>query len=182
MSGENVQPCLREQANSILSRLLPSQREELLVKCWLSHDARWFMAVAQEYGMAVANRLNQIAAHELGKAEAQRLARALELSPVKTLDDYLLAQEIGIGLFGPDLLDYDIVKTDDRSYQTQVRRCFAFDNAVRAGIAGEYECGIFARITGWLDAFGLEHVTRPSLGKCLKAQGQDCVHTVAVGR
>ena len=80
---------LRQKANDILGRLSPSERETLLIKCWMSHDARWFMAVVGEYGLQVANRLNRIAAHEVGKVEAQRIARALQLPPVKTLDDYL---------------------------------------------------------------------------------------------
>src|SRR4030065_1745111 len=95
---KDLRPELRQQAGEILRRLSPSGREALLIKCWMSHDARWFMAVAREYGMPVANRLNQIAAHEVGKVEAQRIARALRLPPVATLDDYLLAQEVFIAL------------------------------------------------------------------------------------
>ena len=178
---EDLQPGLRQQAIDILSRLAPLEREALLVKCWMSHDARWFMAVAREYGMQVTNRLNRIAAHELGKAEAQRLVRALRLPPATTLDDCLLAQEILIGFLGPDLLDYRVRKVGDNAYQVLVRRCFAHDNAVRAGIADGFECGIFARVTGWLDALGLAYETNPPLGKCLKAQGQECLYTIAIG-
>src|SRR3990172_13066097 len=98
---EDLKAALRQKAAGLLARLSPPEREALLVKNWMSHDARWFMAVAREYGMEVANRLNQIAAHELGKAEAQRLARALGLGPVASLDDYLLVQETFISLLGP---------------------------------------------------------------------------------
>ncbi len=177
---EDLQPGLRQKAINILSRLVPSEREALLITCWMSHDARWFMAVAGEYGLQVTNRLNQIAAHEIGKVEAQRIVRALGLPPVTTLDDYLLAQEIFIGFLGPDLLDYRVSKVSDNAYQVLVRRCFAHDNAVRAGIADVFECGIFARVTGWLDALGLAYETNPPLGKCLKAQGQECLYTITL--
>ena len=40
-----------------------------------------------------------------------------------------------------------------------------------------YSCGIFPRICGWLDAFGISYVTSPPLGKCLKAQGRECSYT-----
>jgi len=179
-SQQGLQPQLRQKADEILRRLSPPEREALLVKCWMSHDARWFMAVARAYGMPVANRLNQIAAHEVGKVEAQRIARALRLPPVATLDDYLLAQEVFIALLGPDLLDYRVSVVSEREYQVHVRRCFAYDNAVRAGTAEEFECGIFARLTGWLDGLGLVYETCPSLGKCLKSQGRECVYTVAI--
>ena len=56
-SQENLQPKLRQQANELLRRLPPAEREALIIKCWMSHDARWFMAVAGEYGMEAANRV-----------------------------------------------------------------------------------------------------------------------------
>lgn len=92
---ENLPIAAREKANELLGQLTPAAREALLIKCWMSHDARWFVAVSKEYGMKVANRLNQTAAHEIGKVEAQRIMRALDRPPVKSLDDYLLVQ----GLF-----------------------------------------------------------------------------------
>lgn len=181
MSDENRQPALRREANELVGRLLPPQREALLVKCWMSHDARWFMAVARESGMEVANRLNRIAAHETGKVEARRIVRLLGLPRVETLDDYLLAQEVFIALLGPDLLDYEVHRLSDRAFRVAVRRCFAYDNVVRAGIADELECGIFARVTGWLEALSLPYETSPPLGRCLKVQGHECSYTITLG-
>lgn len=179
-SQEDLQPELRQEANHLLRRLSPPEREALLVKCWMSHDARWFMAVAGEYGMEVANRLNQIAAREVGRVEAQRIVRALRLPSVATIDDYLVAQEVFISLLGPDLIDYGVSRDGDRSFQMHVRRCFAHENAVRAGVADDYDCGIFARVTGWLDALGLAHDIDPSLGRCLRARGQECFYRIVL--
>jgi hypothetical protein len=123
--SEEIQPQLRQKANSLLRRLSGSQREMLLIKCWMSHDARWFMAVAQQYGVWATNHINQIAAHEVGKVEARRVVRALQLPPITTLDDFLVAQEVFIGLLGPDLLEYGVNKVNDTSYQVNIRRCFA---------------------------------------------------------
>ena len=179
---EDLRPELRRQARDILGRLSPSEREALLIKCWMSHDARWFAAVAGEYGMPAANRLNRAAAHEIGKVEGQRIVRALQLPPVAGVDDYLLTQEVFIGLLGPELLDYRVSKAGDDACQVLVQRCFAHENAVRAGIADEYECGIFARISGWHEALGLACDIDPPLGKCLKAQGQECVYTTTLAK
>jgi len=177
---ENLQLKLRQEAINILRRLPPAEREALLIKCWMSHDARWFMAVAKEYGMSVTNRLNQIAAREIGKAEAPRILHALGLPPVQTLEDYLLAQEIFIGFLGPNLLEYRVSKVSSAAYETRVTHCFAYDNAQRAGVADQYECGIFARVTGWLEALGFEYEMNPCLAKCLKAQGKECIYTIGV--
>jgi hypothetical protein len=180
-SQEQLQPKLREQANAVLRKLSPAEREALLVKCWMSHDARWFMAVAREYGMEAANRLNRVAAREVGRAEARRVARALELPAVTTADDWLLTQEIFLGFLGPDLADYRVTKTGTNTFQIDVQRCFASENAVRAGISDSYECGLFTRITGWADALGVGYEISPSPGKCLKAAGKECLHRFTLG-
>src|SRR3972149_2641335 len=170
---QDLQPQLRERANRILATLSRKEREALLIKCWMSHDARWFMAVAQAFGLEAASRLNQAASHEEGKGEARRVMRALQLPPVTTVEDYLLLHETIIGLLGPELLDYQVVSTGDDSFQVRIQRCFAHENVTRAGVADVYECGIFSRVTGWLHASGLKYAMTPSLGKCQKAQGQE---------
>src|SRR3972149_5260001 len=169
---QDLQPQLRERANGVLAGLSQAEREALLIKCWMSHDARWFMAVAQAFGLEAASRLNQVASHEEGKVEARRLMRALQLPPVATLDDYLLLQETIIGLLGPELLDYQVVTTGDDSFQIRIQRCFAHESVARAGVADLYECGIFSRVTGWLDASGLKDEMTPSPGESQKAAGE----------
>ena len=174
-----VQSELKKRANQMLGKLSPQQREELLIKCWMSHDARWFTAVAMNHGMQAANRANQAAVREEGKVEARRLARALGLGPVQNAADFLLAQEAMIGLLGPDLLEYDAAQTGDppeAGWRIEIKRCFAFDNVSRAGVADQYECGILPRVQGWLEGLGLQYEMTPALGKCLKAQGQECAY------
>lgn len=161
---------------SALAVLSQAQRESLLVKCWMSHDARWFMAVAREFGVEAAVRLNQAAAREEGKAEAARIARTLGLPPVSDLRDFLLRQEIMIALLCPELLDYEIHQPSPDRHEVVVNRCFAHENIVKAGIGQAYECGIFARVLGWMDALGVQCEMTPPLGKCMKLDGGECVY------
>jgi hypothetical protein len=177
---EDVRTGFRQEAGEILSRVSPREREALLIKCWMSHDARWFMAVASEFGMEVTNRLNQIAAHEVGKAECKRIIKALQLPRVASLGDYLLIQEVFIGLLGPDLLDYRVNKVSETSARVHVQRCFAYENARRAGVAEQMDCGIFARVTGWIEAMNLPYELEPNLGRFLKAGGMECAYTISL--
>ena len=174
---QDRQPELPKRAAGILAALSQEEREALLIKCWMSHDARWFMAVAQAFGLETANHLNQAASHEEGKVEAYRIMGALQIPPSETVDDYLLLQETIIGLLGPELLEYQVVPTGDDSFEIRIRRCFAHENVARAGVADSYECGIFSRVTGWLEASGLKYQMTPPLGKCQKAAGQECVYS-----
>lgn len=177
-STQDIRPALQELSNDVVDALSPGEREALLIKCWLSHDARWFMAVAAECGIEIANRINRTAAHEVGKVEARRIARAVQLPQEGGIDDYLVAQEVLIGILGPDLLDYTVSKVDGDAYRVCVHRCFAFDNATRAGVADGFGCGIFARLTGWIDALGPAYELIPSTEECLRALGQECTHTI----
>ncbi|MBI3107203.1 MAG: hypothetical protein HYY95_16830 [Candidatus Rokubacteria bacterium] len=181
MTDDERLALLRRRAQELLGRLGPAEREALLVKCWMAHDARWFAAAAREGGIALANRLNRMASREAGRVEARRIAGALGLPPVRSADDWILTQEALIGLLGPDLIDYRVSKEGESACRMSVERCFAHDQVTRAGMAAEYECGVFERVAGWLDALGVRHQLAPTLGRCLKAQGRECAYTITLG-
>ncbi len=164
----------------MLSSLSFDTQKDLLVKGWMSHDARWFMAVAENFGIDAANRLNQIVCREIGRVEMKRFMKSLSLSPPKDMEEYLNLKKAALSLYGSDLAEYEIKILDHQSYQMHLKRCFAHENIVRAGIKDEYECGIFARLQGWIDAQGLGHELTPPLGKCMKVLGEECCYTVTL--
>jgi hypothetical protein len=152
--------------------------KDLLIKGWMSHDARWFMAVTQHFGIDAANRLNQMVCRELGQVEMKRYMKTLALSPVKDLEEYITLKKAALSLYGSGLTEYEIRILDHQSYQMHLKRCFAYEHIVKAGIKDQYECGIFARLQGWIDAQGLSHELTPPLGKCMMVLGKECRHTI----
>jgi hypothetical protein len=164
----------------MLPHLSPETEKDLLIKGWMSHDARWFMAVAEHFGIDTANRLNQFVCRELGRVEFKRFMKALPLSVPQCIEDYLDLKKMALTLYGPDLVEYEIEVIDTQSYKMDMKRCFAYENIVRAGIEKEYECGIFARLQGWIDALGLEHELTPPLGKCMKVLGKECSYKITL--
>jgi len=156
------------------------EQKGLLIKGWMSHDARWFTAVREHFGIDAANRLNQTVCRELGRVEMQRLVKVLGVTPPRNIDEYLTLTKEAIELYGPDLIEYEIEVLDDRSYKMHLKRCFAYENIVKAGIKDQYECGIFARLQGWIDAQGLEHKLSPPLGKCMKVFGEECCYSITL--
>ncbi len=153
-------------------------QKDLLIKGWMSHDARWFMAVAKDFGMDAANRLNQSVCREIGRVEMKRYMKTLALSPARNLEEYLTLMKAALSLYGSGLAEYEIRVLDDESYETHMKRCFAFENIVRAGIQDRCECGVFARLQGWIDAQELTHELSPSLGKCMMVLGKECKYTI----
>ncbi len=153
-------------------------QKDLLIKGWMSHDARWFMAVAKHFGMDAANRLNQSVCREIGRVEIKRYMKTLALSPAKNLEEYLALMNAAISLYGLNLIEYEIKPLDHRSYEMHLKRCFAHENIVRAGIEDRCECGILARLQGWIDAQELSHELTPPLGKCMMVLGKECKYTI----
>ena len=160
------------------SRLSFDVQKDLLIKGWMSHDARWYMAVAEHFGIAHANRLNQMVTRELGRVEMKRLMKALNLSTPKNTEEYINLMNTAISLYGPDLIEYEVKILDHQSYEMHLKRCFAYENIVRAGIEDRCECGVFARLQGWIDAQELSHELIPSLGKCMKVLKKECKYTI----
>ncbi len=154
--------------------------KNLLIKGWMSHDARWFMAVAKHFGMEAANRLNQSVCREIGRVEMKRYMKTLAISPAKNLEEYLTLMKATLSLYGSGLTEYEIKTLDHESYEMHMERCFAFENMVRAGIEDRCECGVFARLQGWIDAQGLSHELIPPLGKCMMVQGKECCYKITL--
>jgi hypothetical protein len=161
---------------------MSAAREELLIKSWLSHDARWFNAVAGEFGLEAANRANQDAARAAARVEAIRAARHIGIDRVGDAAQCVRALDALVALFGAPagLLEYETAIEDARTFSIKVKRCFAHENVARAGIADRYDCGIFARVQGWLEGLGCGHEVAPPLRGCLKAQGLECTHRVRI--
>lgn len=164
----------------MLNRLSFEMEKDLLIKGWMSHDARWFMAVAEHFGIDAANRLNQIVCRELGRVEMKRLMKSLALSSPEDINEYLNLMKAAFALYGSGLAEYDIKTLDHQSYEMHLKRCFAYENILRAGIKDQYECGILARLQGWIDAQGLGHELAPPLGKCMKVLGKECFYTITL--
>ncbi len=170
----------RNRRNSVPNRLSSGMEKDLLIKGWMSHDARWFMAVAEHFGIEAANRLNQKVCREIGQVEMRRLLKTSNLSPAKDMEEYINLKKAALSLYGPDLIEYEIKILNPESYEMHLKRCFAYENIVKAGIKDQYECGIFARLQGWIDAQGLEHELIPPLGKCMKVLGEECCYTITL--
>jgi hypothetical protein len=166
---------------SVHPALTDEQEKALLRRCWYSHDARWFMAVAQEFGLQAANRLNRRVCRALGQTEMRRFVRALGIAGPTTVQELVPVVEAAFALFAPPpLTRLQIRVVDDHSYETWVKRCFIHDNVTKAGTADSYVCAAFDRIQGWHDALGLPLAEEPPTLPCAKVQGQECRRVVTI--
>jgi hypothetical protein len=160
--------------------LSDEQEKELLRRCWYSHDARWYMAVAQEFGVEAANRLNKRVCRALGKAEMRRLVRALGIGAPTTVQELVQLIEAAFRFFvTPPLTQAEFRAVDDGSWEGWMKRCFIHDNIKKAGIGSFYICAALDRIQGWHDALGLLLTEEPPARTCPKIQGGECRPVIA---
>ena len=158
-----------------LPGLSAASEAELLRKCWYSHDARWFMCVAQEFGMEAANRLNRRAVRELGRVEAPRLARALGMDGIDSLEGLARLMDAASHILFPQPgMEFEVKVIDSRSYEASFQRCFVHENIVRVGIGASYRCAVFDRLQGWHDGLGLPLAEDMPAAPCAKYEGLDC--------
>jgi hypothetical protein len=155
--------------------LSPEEREGLIRNCWYSHDARWFNAVAQEFGLEVANRLNKQVCRTLGRAEMRRLMRTLRIAEPTTVQELVQVVEAAFRIFvPPPLTQLEIRVVDDHCYEVWIKRCYIHENVTKAGIAVLYDCAAGDRLQGWHDILGLPLVEEPQPRPCPKVQGREC--------
>jgi hypothetical protein len=161
--------------------LMEDSQKDLLRRCWYSHDARWFMSVAEEYGLEVANRLNRRVCRALGEAEMRRFVAALGIDKPTTVRRLVEVMDQAMHLFAPaPLTKFDIWVIDGRSYGVWIRRCFIHENVTRAGIASSYVCAAFDRLQGWHDALDLPLAEDPLALPCAKTLGQECLRIMTI--
>lgn len=161
--------------------LSDEQENELLRKCWYTHDARWFMSVAQEFGLEAANRLNKRTCRALGEAEMRRLIRALGIAAPTDMRELVRIVKTAFRLFTPPpLMELEVRMVDDRSWEGWMKSCFIHDNVVKAGIGPFYVCAAIDRIQGWHEALGLPLAEEPPALHCPKIEGRECRHVLTI--
>ena len=152
-------------------------RDTLLAN-WMTHDALWYEEVAAQFGMSVASPMNLRVCRKLGRIEFQRAMKRVGACRPKGREEYLKLFQLAWDLFVPRFMAVRVSYPSHNLQQFHVLDCFAHRGMTRQGRIEEYQCGIFERIEGWLDAMGVRYVRRPDLNQCQKFMGKECKVTL----
>ncbi|MBU1155134.1 MAG: hypothetical protein KKC30_12655 [Proteobacteria bacterium] len=157
-----------------MTALEPSQVKELLNKNWMTHDAMWFFHCQQKYGMEETNRLNQAAVRSMAQIEAKRLAKALGIASIGSLEDLKRFVEGVFAVVKADFMDFTYEFLQDGSLRMNMGQCFAHQGMQRLGVLEQYRCGIYLRVDTWLKTLGVAYEAEPVFEGCLKHQQGSC--------
>ncbi|MFX1480229.1 MAG: DUF6125 family protein, partial [Promethearchaeota archaeon] len=152
------------------------QLKELLVKCWMTHDASWFFNCVKELDIDTANKLNKAAIKSLAAIEVQRIKIALGLENVKIETFNQLKNYINdaFSVIKGDFMNFDYTFPEKNRLHWEMKKCFAFEGMKRFGLKGKYECGVLYRVSCWLDVLGIPHKIEPKFEECLLYSKEKC--------
>lgn len=159
--------------SKLLSSIPVEKRIEAILKCWMSHDARWQFFTFQELGIEKGNELNQRVSHEIGKIMMHRALNALEITHVTTIEELQAILEAVMELYYPSSnFLYHFEQKSDATLRAIMEYCSIYENVKKAGIADQYECGCVAVHSGWFEAMGIEG--EREMQECLKNSDKHC--------
>ncbi len=154
--------------------------KELLIKCWMSHDAMWFYNCLQEFGIKKANDLNLASIRSLSKIEVPRITRALGIEKEKIGTFEELKESID-GLFGivkGEFMEFEYDFPAENCMRWKVQRCFAYEGMKRMGVSDQYQCGLLHRVKCWIDVLGVKCTVTPQVQSCLMVKDGKCAGEV----
>lgn len=140
----------------------------LLLRNWMTHDAMWFATSLTRLGIEETNALNRAAVRSMAAIEAKRIMKLYGIAAITTSGDVREFFDLAIAAVIPDFMDFQMSwASDSTSVRCEITRCFAFEGVSALGVADSYECGIYERLYGWLDALEVEYTITPDTTACI---------------
>lgn len=141
--------------------------KELLNKGWMTHDGMWFFHCLQECGIEKTNRINKAAIKSMAKVEIKRMQKALDVEKIDTFSTFKDFMEGVYEIVKADFMNFTYSFPGENLLHMDMLTCFAYDGIQRMGVIDQYQCGIFERIKGWLEALGVQYSVTPDMAGCM---------------
>jgi ketosteroid isomerase-like protein len=140
--------------------------KQLLLRGWMTHDAMWFKNALQMVGIETTNELNRRAVRDMAPFEVRRVLKALRMDGVSSFEELRAFMTGAMSLLGGDFMKFRWQWQPPDRLLAQVDECFAYRGVKRIGAIEKYECGIYDRVYGWLDALGIGYQISPDVEHC----------------
>jgi hypothetical protein len=98
----------------------------------------------------------------MSAVEAARILRIMGVEEVRTGGELRRFFDVAIALVIPSAIEFTVQwEPGERAVRFEITRCFAFEGVTALGVVDTYECGIYERVKGWLDALGVGYEIEP---------------------
>jgi hypothetical protein len=156
------------------SDLTKEELQNLLIRCWMTHDAMWLYHSIQTIGIEKANLINKAAVRNMAQVEAKRITKILGISTIKNFNDLTDFLDNLYMILKGDFMKFEYSFPEKNKLHWEVKQCFAYEGIKSMGLIDKYECGIFERILGWFEYLGLHHKMEPEVKECLLSKFGKC--------
>jgi hypothetical protein len=162
----------------LIENLSKKELNELVGKCWITHDGMWFYHSVQEFGIEKTNQINLAAIRAMVPFELHRFKAAMGIRK-EHLDSY---EEL-VGFFGnaielliPDFMNVTWAFPSENIIQWSFneKKCFAYKGINRLGVLDKYECGPITRVRCWLEHLGVKYTVDPDIKLCVMNEKENC--------
>lgn len=152
----------------------PAERESLLLRCWMTHDAMWFLHCIQRCGVDTTNAINKAAVRSMAQIEIKRIGKALGIDKIETFQQLTEITAAVMDLLLADFMKFTWKVSGEDTLHWDVSRCFAHEGVQKLGVADQYQCGIFERMEGWAEGLGLTYSVTPQVHGCMMQREGRC--------
>ena len=149
----------------VLDESLDNELFEMVRKNWMSHDARWQMAVVNEFGWELGNKLNQDVIKQMAKTMIYRYLKFTKITKLENIEEFVKIWNQVVDLFWPSHENYKFFINSPTEIQVIISKCPVYDSVRTAGVADKYECACNDFREGLFSALGLEFTQ--GISKCL---------------
>ena len=150
--------------------------KELLVKCWMTHDAMWFFHTLRNDGIEKANQINKAAIESLAEIEVSRVRKKIgnDSKEIKTFEHVVDMIDTMFGVVKADFMDFQFSFPEKNVFHWEVDKCFAYEGMKNLGVSENYECGLLHRVQCWLNVLGVDYRSDPEVKGCLLNEKDHC--------
>lgn len=151
-----------------MNKLVHNEWKELILKCWVTHDAMWFMHCLNAFGIARTNELNRAAVKSMAMIEAKRLKKALHIGEINQLDDLKKFIDKGFEIFQADFMKFKKSYPSENILRWGIGECFAYSGVKKLGAIDKYKCVIYERLASWFDVLKIRYTVMPTIDGCTR--------------
>jgi len=157
-----------------MKKLDQNELQDLILKCWMTHDAMWFYNCLQEFGIEKANKINKAAIRGLAAIEINRIRKAFGIGKIENWEDAKKLIDAGFGTLAGAFMGFEYTVVSDNVMHWEMKKCFAHAGMTRLGVIDRYECGVIYRVTSWFDSLGIKYEFVPPISGCIMHTNGAC--------
>ncbi len=157
-----------------MKSLDPRELQELIIKCWMTHDAVWFYNCMQEFGIEKANQLNKAAIKSLAVVEIERVRKAFGIEEIKNFQDLRDLVDAAFKVVKGDFMGFDYDFPAENIMHWDMKKCFAHSGMTRLGVIDHYECGVVHRVKCWFESLNIQYNIIPPVKGCILHTSGSC--------